>query len=88
MSWNTLTERQKQLDRAIEGCNVSLDSSESCLNRVMESIGANMDEKDFVRERITMRLRTQQVLKETDDLIDRTSRMLDFFEEDDKKWEL
>lgn len=88
MSWNTLTDRQKQLDRAIEGCGVTLDNSERCLKRVMDAIDANEDEAAFVRERITLRLRTQQVLKDTDDFIDRAYRMLDHFKEDDNRWKL
>ena len=88
MSWNTLTDRQKQLDRAIEGCGVTLDNSERCLKRVMDAIGANEDEAAFVRERITLRLRTQQVLKDTDDFIDRAYSMLDHFKEDDNRWKL
>ena len=86
MSWNDLTERQKLLDRAIERCGVKLDGSGRCLRKVMQAIGAKPDEESFVRERIALRLRTQQLLNETDDFIDRTNRMLDSFERDDARW--
>ena len=86
MSWNDLTERQKQLDRAIEGCGVKLDGSVRCLKKVMQAIGAQSDEEAFVRERIALRLRTQQLLNDTDNFIDRTNRTLDAFERDDARW--
>lgn len=41
---NVLTDRQKQLDRAIEDCGVKLDGSDRCLKKVMEAI-----EKDDAR---------------------------------------
>ncbi len=86
MSWNDLTDRQKQLDRAIEDCGVKLDGSGRCLNKVMRAIGAQPDEEAFVRERIALWLRTQQLLNDTDNFIDRTNRTLDAFEKDDARW--
>ena len=86
MAWNDLTDRQKQLDRAIDGCGVKLDSSDSCLKKVTEAIGAHPDEAEFIRERIALRLRTQQVLNDTDKFIDSTNRTLDAFERDDACW--
>ena len=88
MSWNDLTERQKQLDRAIEGCGIKLDNSSRCLKKVMNAIGANDDESDFVQARIALRLHTQQLLDDTNGFIERTNRMLDRFEEDDKRWKI
>ena len=87
MAWNDLTDRQKQLDRAIDGCGVNLDSSNRCLKKVMESIGAHPNEEAFVRERIALRLRTQQQMNDTDRVIDSTSRTLDIFEKEDARWE-
>lgn len=86
MSWNDLTDRQKHLDRAIEGCGVKLDSSDRCLKKVMESIGAHPEEAAFIRECIALRLRIQQRLSDTDAFIDRTNRTLDAFERDDARW--
>lgn len=86
MSWNDLTDRQKQLDRAIDGCGVKLNGSGRCLKKVMQAIGANPDEESFVRERIILRLRTQQMLDDTDNFIDSTNRTLDAFEKDDARW--
>ena len=86
MAWNDLTERQKQLDRAIEGCGVKLDGSNRCLKKVMSVIGANDDEINFVRERIALRIRTQQLINDTDAFIDRTNKTLDAFERDDARW--
>lgn len=86
MAWSDLTDRQKQLDRAIEGCGVKLNSSDRCLKKVMEAIGAHPDEAAFVRERIALHLRTRQLLNDTDSFIDRTNRTLDAFEKDDARW--
>lgn len=88
MAWSDLTDRQKQLDRAIEGCGVKLDNGDRCLKKVMAAIGAHPDEAPFVKERIILRIRTQQLLNDTDSFIERTNRMLDRFQEDDKRWKL
>ena len=66
MSWNTLSERQKQLDRAIDDTGVKLDTSERCLRQVMRAIGASPSEELFIRERIALRLRTEVLLGKTD----------------------
>lgn len=87
MAWTDLTDRQKQLDRAIEGCGVKLDGSDRCLKKVMQAIGAKPDEAAFVKERIALSLRTQQLLNDTDKFIDNTNRTLDAFEKDDARWE-
>ena len=86
MSWNDLTERQKDLDRAIERCGIKLDDSTTCLSKVMRAIGTNPTETSFVKTRINLRLRTQMVLDRTDDLISKTEAMLDQFEKDDEEW--
>ena len=86
MSWNDLTDRQKSLDRAIDASGIKLDNSSSCLKKVMKAIGANADDENFVKERIALRLRTQRLLNETDNLIAKTERMLDDFDKDDARW--
>lgn len=86
MSWNNLTDLQKSLDRAIEACGIKLDSSRSCLVKVMKVIGADASEEAFVKERIALRLRTQQLLDDTDNFINKTNKMLDEFEKDDARW--
>ncbi len=86
MSWNDLTPRQKSLDRAIEASGIKLDNSKSCLKKVMKAIGADASEEAFVKERIALRLRTQQLLDDTDNFIDKTNKMLDEFEKDDARW--
>ena len=86
MSWNTLTERQKSLDRAIAASGIKLDSSERCLREVMRAIGANSSEEAYVRERIALRLRTEELLGKTDKFISDTEAMLDRFEKDDEEW--
>lgn len=83
-------ERQRELDRAIDHCGLSLEdfeNSSKCLRKVMSAIGAKKDEEDYVRERISVRVRAREVLQKTDSFIDRTYEMLDRFEQDDKKWE-
>lgn len=87
MAWNDLTERQKQLDRAIEGCGVKLGNSKSCLRKVMSKIGANGSEEVFVAQRIQLRLKTQALLGETDKFISDTEDMLNRFKKDDEEWE-
>lgn len=87
MAWNDLTERQKQLDRAIEGCGVKLENSKSCLRKVMNKIGASGSEEAFVAQRIQLRLKTQALLGETDKFISDTENMLDRFTKDDEEWE-
>lgn len=86
MSWNSLTDRQKSLDRAIEQCGVRLDNSDVCLRRVMAAIGAYASEATYVKQRIELRLRTADLLKRTDDFIANTERMLDQFKKDDEEW--
>ena len=86
MSWNDLTDRQKTLDRAIDASGIQLDNSRSCLEKVMKAIGANADEESFVKERIALRLRMQQLLEDTDQFVEKTNNMLDEFEKDDERW--
>ena len=86
MAWNDLTNREKLLDRAIEACGIKLDSSRNCLMKVMKAIGADASEEAFVKERIALRLRTQQLLDDTDNFINKTNKMLDEFEKDDARW--
>ena len=85
MSWNSLTDRQKLLDRAIEQCGVKLDNSDACLRRVISAIGASASEVSFVK-RIELRLRTTALLNKTDDFIANTEKMLNQFEKDDEEW--
>lgn len=66
---------------------MKLDGSDWCLKKVMQAIGAHPDEAAFVRERIALRLRTQQLLSDTDKFIDNTNRTLDAFERDNARWE-
>lgn len=87
MSWNELTDRQKSLDRAIEATGIKLDNSRKCLAKVMKSIGAEAFEEDFVKERIALRLRVQQLLDETDHFIEKTGKMLDEFDREEVYWE-
>lgn len=86
MSWNSLTERQKELDKAIERSGITLDGSDACLQRVMDTIGATPAEREYVRSRIGVRLRAAAILNETDDFIRNTERMLEEFERDDEEW--
>lgn len=86
MAWNDLTDRQKQLDRLIDGCGIKLNSTNSCVEKVARAIGATSRELDFVRQRIELRLRTAALFDKTDSFISNTERMLDQFEKDDEKW--
>lgn len=86
MAWNDLSNRQKLLDRAIEASGIKLDSSRSCLMKVMKAIGADASEEAFVKERIALRLRTQQLLDDTDNFISKTEKKLDEFKKDDARW--
>ena len=86
MAWNDLTDRQKQLDRMIDGCGVKLDATNGCVEKVACAIGATSRELDFVRQRIELRLKTAALLDKTDAFISNTERMLDQFENDDEEW--
>ena len=86
MSWNDLTDRQKQLDRLIDGCGIKLNSTNSCVEKVARAIGATSVELGFVRQRIELRLRTAEKLGKTDSFISNTELMLDQFEKDDEEW--
>lgn len=86
MAWSDLTNRQKQLDKLIDGCGVKLDTTSSCVERVACAIGATSGELGFVRQRIELRLRTAALLNKTDALISDTEQMLNQFEKDDEKW--
>lgn len=87
MVWSDLTKRQQELDKAVDRSGIKLDSSKGCPRKVMKAIGAKEDEAVFVQSRIALRLRVQSLLDETDDFINRTEKMLDDFEKDDKEWE-
>ena len=86
MAWNDLTDRQKQLDRLIDGCGVKIDATTSCVEKVARVIGATSSELGFVQQRIELRLRTSALLEKTDAFISNTERMLDQFEKDDEEW--
>lgn len=85
MAYRELTERQKQLDCAIEGCGVKLDNSRSCLRKVMSKIGAGASEEAFVAQLIQLRLRKNALLRETDKFIDNTEAMLDSLKKSDEE---
>lgn len=85
MAWSNLTDRQKQLDRLIDGCGLKLDMTNSCVEKVARAIGATSGELSFVRQRIELRLRTVALLDKTDTFISNTERMLDQFEKDDEE---
>ena len=86
MAWRNLTDRQKQLDRLIDGCGIKLNSTNSCVEKVARAIGATSVELDFVRQRVELRLRTAELLDKTDAFISNTELMLDQFEKDDEEW--
>ena len=86
MAGSDLTNRQKQLDRMIDGCGVKLDATNGCVEKVACAIGATSSELGFVQQRIELRLRTAELLDKTDALISNTEQMLDQFEKDDEEW--
>lgn len=86
MARNDLTDRQKELDRQIDGCGVPLDESNGCVEKVARAIGATSSEIPFVRQRIDLRLRTAALLDQTDKFISDTEQMLGQFQKDDEEW--
>ena len=86
MTWNDLTDRQKQLDRMVDGCGVKLDATNGCVEKVARAIGATSGELVFLRQRIELRLKTAALLDKTDAFISNTERMLHQFEKDDEEW--
>lgn len=87
MSWQDLSDREKDLDRSIESCGIKLDSSSNCLSRVMRAIGAVKSEELFVKSRIAIRIRTASLLSDTDKQIDDVEKLLERFKKDDEEWE-
>ena len=88
MSCSDLTDRQKQLDRLIDGCGVKLNVTNGSIEKIASAIGATSGEIDFVRQRIELRLRTAALLDTTDKFISNTEQMLDQFEKDDEEWRI
>lgn len=86
MAWNNLTDRQKLLDRLIDGCGVKIDATNGCVEKVARAIGATSGEIGFVLQRIELRLRTAALQDKTDKFISNTEQMLDQFEKDDEEW--
>ena len=86
MACSDLTDRQKQLDRLIDGCGIELNSTNSCDENVARAIGATSSELGFVQQRIELRLKTAALLDKSDAFISNTERMLDQFEKDDEEW--
>lgn len=86
MAWSDLTDRQKQLDKLIDGCGVKIDVTNGSIEKIARAIGATSGEIDFVRQRVELRLRTAALLDKTDKFISNTERMLDQFEKDDEEW--
>ncbi|WP_300915128.1 hypothetical protein [Bacteroides acidifaciens] len=87
MSWQDLSDREKELDRKIELSGIKLDNSGNCLNRVMRCIGASKAEESFVKTRIALRLRTSALLSDADKQINDVETMLERFKKDDEEWE-
>lgn len=86
MSWNDLTDRQKQLDKLIDSCGVQFDATNGCVEKVARAIGATSSELGFVQQRIELRLKTAALLDKSDALISNTEQMLDQFVKDDEEW--
>lgn len=86
MAWSDLTDRQKQLDKLIDGCGVKIDVTNGSIEKIACAIGATSGEIDFVRQRVELRLRTAALLDKTDKFISNTEQMLDQFEKDDEEW--
>ena len=84
MAWNDLTDRQKQLDRLIDGCGIKLSSTNSCVEKVARAIGATSSELGFVQQRIELRLKTAALLDKSDAFISNTEQMLGQFEKDEE----
>lgn len=76
MSWYSLTPRQQELDRAIERSGIKLDNSPRCLKKAMRYIGAHDSEKDYVAERIALRICAKQMIEDADDVIARAEDLL------------
>ena len=87
MSWQDLSNREKELDRKIEVCGIRLDNTNSCLRNVMRRIGALQSEEAFVKSRIALRIRTANLLSDSDKQIDNIENMLERFKKDDEVWE-
>lgn len=86
MAWSDLTDRQKQLDKLIDGCGVKIDVTNGSIEKIARAIGATSGEIDFMRQHVELRLRAAALLDKTDKFISNTEQMLDQFEKDDEEW--
>ena len=84
------SQREKDLDRAIDRCGIPLEkfeNTESCVREVMRRIEASESDYGFVKSRVAVRVKTAAALGRADTLIGSTEKMLYRFEQDDKEWE-
>lgn len=87
MRWQKLTDREKELDHKIEVCGMRLDNTNGCLRNVMRRIGALQGEEAFVKSRIALRIRTANLLSDTDKQFNDMENMLERFKKEDEEWE-
>lgn len=87
MAWNDLSDREKELARAIGKCGIKMEMTESCLTKVMAAIGARPEEKAFVKSYMAKQITAGQLCSDVDRFIDNTNTTLDEFEKEMKRWD-
>ena len=76
MNWASLDAHHKNLANAVDSCGIPLDTSSSCLKRVMKAIGADPSDAAFVRQRIALNLETSDFLDYADGIIRQAEKLL------------
>lgn len=76
LPFDALTDHQRSLCNAIDACGVPLDSSDRCLQLVMDEIGASPADIDFVRERISLNIETADFLNYVDAELKRAESLI------------
>ena len=87
MGFNDLSEREKELVRAIGKCQTKLEMTEECLRKVMAEIGAVHGEEAFVKSYIAKQITANQLCNDVDRFVANTNRTLDDFEKEMKRWD-
>jgi hypothetical protein len=95
-SWSSLTPRQKDLDRALSKIEMEyfetkgeyFSNTPEVVDKVMRLINASEVERDFVIERIKLRIKLQNECDAVDRLVERVDSMLETFRKEDQSDEI
>ena len=78
LPFEALTDHQRSLCNAIDACGVPLDTSDRCLQLVMDTIGADPSDAAFVRQRIALNIETYDFLDYVDSQLRQAEKLVKF----------